>query len=578
MWKIVKKIIKFSGDKSGRIKASIFTAFIHSIFLSLQYAAIYWFIKEFFNNSLTLHTIFICSALLFISLIGGSIFKAITYKLQSWASNYVAARERLNIGEHLKRVPMGFFNEKNLGDITAALTSDITYYENKAADTLDLTINGSIISIVSCIVLLFFDWRIGIIFLLGFIGSILIMELIQKKSQSILPEHKKAEANAISETLEFIRGSSVFRLFHMGGKSVKNLKNGYGKYSDTSCDLELKIFPYTAAIYCVLRLASAIIILIVPFLVLNNKMDFATAILVIIYNFQIFNPVEQLTIASNSIRTLETVMNNIDAIRNFPQIDENGKDISLENFDINFEHVSFCYNKTEKVIDDVSFHIPANTMTAIVGASGSGKSTIARLIVRFWDVSQGSIKIGNVDIKELTCDSLLRNISIVFQNVYLFNDTIAANIKYGNPNATQEEVEEAAKKACCHEFIMSLSDGYNTVVGENGSHLSGGEKQRISIARAILKDTPIVLLDEATSSVDSDNEVFIQQAINELVKDKTLIVIAHRLPTVIGANQIIVIDNGRISQCGTHEDLLKQKGQYKKHWEIGQKSAQWQLN
>lgn len=312
----------------------------------------------------------------------------------------------------------------------------------------------------------------------------------------------------------------------------------------------------------------AAVILLVPILTLHKIIPMETGVLMILAGFQIFKPIEELSGAANVIRTIENTINRMKEISDFPRIDENSKALKLVHHDMIFNKVSFSYEDGKQTLKDVSFKIPENTMTAIVGASGSGKSTVAKLIARFWDVQSGSIKIGGVNIKDITCDALLKDISIVFQNVYLFNDTIEANIRYGKPDATRKEIETAAKKASCHDFITALPDGYNTIVGESGSHLSGGEKQRISIARAILKDAPIVLLDEATSAIDPDNEVYIQQAINELVKNKTLIIIAHRLKTIREADQILVMQDGKLVESGTHEELIRNKGSYQKFWQI----------
>lgn len=577
MWSVVKKIIALSGDKAKYIKASTIAAFVYALFVALPYTAIYLFFQNV-NRSLTAETLLMCAGILLLSLVGGSVAKTITYRLQEWASNYVAARKRLEIGDRLKRVPMGFFKEKTLGEVTAALTSDITFYENKAADVLDWVVNGLIQALISCLFLALFDWRLGLIFTAGFVVAYLLLNKMQWESEKVIPLRKQAETNAISTTLEFIRGISVFKLFHMGGHSVRNVKNSYREYSDTSYDLEIKVLPWSIILHCCLKLAVGAILVMVSYLTIQGKLDMAASVVMIVASFQIFGPLETLTTAISNIRTMNTTIDRIEEISNFPMIDEGcNNDITLEKFDIEFNHVSFSYDDKTEVIRDISFTIPQNTMTAIVGSSGSGKTTVARLIARFWDVQKGTVKIGGVNVKEITCDSLLKNISIVFQNVYLFNDTIAANIRYGKPDATQEEIEAAAKKACCHDFIMALPDGYDTLVGESGSHLSGGEKQRISIARAILKNAPIVLLDEATSSIDPDNEVFIQQAINELVRDKTLIVIAHRLTTIKDADQIIVMDGGSIVEKGTHKQLLESNGQYARFWEIGQRAGNWKL-
>lgn len=305
-------------------------------------------------------------------------------------------------------------------------------------------------------------------------------------------------------------------------------------------------------------------------LFIKGNIDISVAIVIIIAGLQIFSAIEKLASGASLSRSMEHTVSRIKEVSQFPKIDADSKPLGLDRYDIEFENVSFAYSGESSVIRNISFRIPENTMTAFVGTSGSGKTTIARLIARFWDVNEGRIKIGGQDIREITTDKLLDYMSIVFQNVYLFNDTIANNIRYGKPDASPTEIEAAAKKARAHEFILALPDGYDTVVGESGSHLSGGEKQRISIARAILKDAPIVLLDEATSSIDPDNEVYIQQAINELVRNKTLIVIAHRLSTVKDAEQIIVMDDGAITQRGTHGELMGREGQYRRYWDVGQ--------
>lgn len=579
MWSVVKKIIFLSGDKAKYIKASTIAAFVYAVFMALPYTAIYLFFNNFYhaNDELTLKTLLTYIVVLLLSLVGGSIAKNVTYRLQEWASNYVAAKKRLEIGDRLKRVPMGFFDEKTLGEVTAALTSDISFYENKAADVLDWVVNGLMQAFISCLFLMLFDWRLGLIFTIGFIIAYLLLGKIQKESKTVIPLKKQAETNAISASLEFVRGISVFKLFHMGGYSVKNVKNSYKEYSNNAYELEIKVLPWSTILHCSLKIAVGVILVLVSYLTIQGHLDISAGIVMIIASFQIFGPLETLTTSISTIRTMDTTINRIEEISNFPVIDRGCKDIELKKFDIEFCHVSFSYDNKIDVIKDISFVIPQNTMTAIVGSSGSGKTTVARLIARFWDIQKGSIKIGGIDVKEMTCDSLLKNISIVFQNVFLFNDTIAANIRYGKPDATQEEIETAAKKACCHEFIISLPQGYDTIVGENGSHLSGGEKQRISIARAILKNAPIVLLDEATSNVDPDNEVFIQQALNELVRDKTLIVIAHRLTTIKDADQIIVMDNGTIVEKGMHKELLENKSLYAHFWEIGKKAGHWKL-
>lgn len=568
MLRIVKKIMKLAGRNRSSIKYSVITAFLYSIFISFPYMGIYLFFKDFVNKQLSVETLWMCTGIFAVGLLGGVITKTITMRLQQCAGNDVAASKRIYLGDHLKSVPMGFFQEKNLGEVTTVLTNDISNYEHTANVLLEWIINGIISAVVSCIVLLIFEWHIGIVFFFIMVLALLIMNVIQNKGLKVITLHKKAQADAVSATLEFIRGITVFKLFSMGGENAKGTKKAYRNYCDAAYTLEMEVFQWNVLLNLTLRIGMAAVILLVPILTVHKIIPMETGVLMILAGFQIFKPIEELSGAANVIRMMENTINRIKEISDFPRIDENSKALKLENHDMVFDKVSFSYEDGKQTLKDVSFKIPEHTMTAIVGASGSGKSTVAKLIARFWDVQSGSIKIGGVNIKDITCDALLKDISIVFQNVYLFNDTIEANIRYGKPDATKEEIETAAKKASCHDFITALPDEYNTIVGESGSHLSGGEKQRISIARAILKDAPIVLLDEATSAIDPDNEVYIQQAINELVKNKTLIIIAHRLKTIREADQILVMQDGKLVESGTHEELIKSHGSYQKFWKL----------
>lgn len=324
-------------------------------------------------------------------------------------------------------------------------------------------------------------------------------------------------------------------------------------------------------------MVSLAMILLASNSVLCGTLEIPMMLMIVIFSFMMFSSTEAMNNAIHVLRTIDVIMDKLDVIKNTPPIDENGRDIKLSKFDIDFEDVSFGYNE-KKVLEHVSLHIPENTTTAIVGPSGSGKTTICNLLARFYDVDNGCIKIGGIKISDIKCDSLLANITMVFQNVYLFRDSIANNIKFGKPDATKQEVIEAAKKACCYDFIMSLPDGFDTVIGDGGATLSGGEKQRISIARAMLKDAPIVILDEATASVDPENEHLIQQAISALTHGKTILIIAHRLATIENADQILVVDHGEIVQNGTHAELLKKPGIYQNFVSIRQQSEGWSIS
>ncbi|MGN0351026.1 MAG: ABC transporter ATP-binding protein [Roseburia sp.] len=569
MYKLIQKIWNLSGEYKKKIQCSILTDFLFAIFNSFPYIAIWKFFTDLENNCFTKQTIITCIGIFATGIILAILFKTATMRLEQYAGNDVAAQKRLDIGDRLKRVPMGFFQEKNLGEITTVLTLDISNYEKMAASFLDSVINGSIQVVISCLVLMVFDIRIGLVFLLTSLLALFVMNAIQKKGENIAQKHTKAMVDAVSVTLQYMKGISTFRLYHAGQENTAKTKQAYEEYREKAYGMEIKVLPLNTLLHCILRLGMGAVILFATVLAGKDILPVSTAALMIVAAFNIFTPVEDLAGAAGIMRLLDTTIHHIESVEDMDYIDENSKDIQPKKFDISFENVSFAYEEGRDALKNVSYQIPQNTFTAIVGPSGSGKTTVTRMIARFWDADKGKIKIGGNDIKDITCDALLSQMAIVFQNVYLFNDTIAANIRYGKPDATQSEIEEAAKKACCHDFIMTLPNGYETVVGEGGSHLSGGEKQRISIARAVLKDAPIILLDEATASIDPENEVQLQQAINSLVQGKTLIVIAHRLSTIKDADQILVIDQGQLSEKGTHQELLEKQGLYWKLWNMG---------
>jgi ATP-binding cassette subfamily B protein len=340
--------------------------------------------------------------------------------------------------------------------------------------------------------------------------------------------------------------------------------------------IEKNYVPYNCLHQFALKAASVAIMLVAAILAVHGAMAIPILLMMVIFSFVIFGHIEPVNNAAHVLEIIDATLDKLADIEKAEFIDQGGRDIQLSQYDIRFRNVTFAYEKRD-VLKNISFTIPENTTTAIVGPSGSGKSTICSLIARFYDVDQGSVSIGGVAVKQMTCDNLLKNISMVFQKVYLFHDTVLNNIRFGKPEASLEEVMEAARKACCHDFIMSLPNGYETVIGEGGSTLSGGEKQRLSIARAILKNAPIVILDEATASVDPENEYAIQKAISALVHGKTIIIIAHRLATIQNADQILVVDQGVIAERGTHEELAKQKGVYQRFLAIRKAAEGWSI-
>ena len=375
---------------------------------------------------------------------------------------------------------------------------------------------------------------------------------------------------------EFIQGIGIEKSFGFEKKSSKSITSAIYNSNKNNLNLVYSLAPYLALQQFVIRLFSVILLAMTLFLYTQGVFTIVFGVLFVILSFTVFNSLESAGSQITMLQMLASSIETANSVDNTPIMDENGTSISPKSTDIEFENVDFSYS-TRKILDNVSFSIPEKTTTAIVGPSGSGKTTMCNLIARFWDVNGGKITIGGIDVRDYTLDSLMKNISMVFQNVYLFADTIENNIKFGCPDATHEDVVEAAKKACCHDFIVALPDGYNTIIGEGGGTLSGGEKQRISIARAILKDAPIIILDEATSSVDPENEDELQRAIEALTHDKTIIMIAHRLKTVRNADQILVLNNTHIVQRGTHNELIQQNGLYSDFVKARKEAIGWKL-
>lgn len=578
MLKIIRRVLRLSGNLSKRIWGSFICGFLESMFGLLPIAAVFLVLIELQNGQpITGQTWGIVIGLIAGGLILRMIFKYLVYRLQSTAGFEFVARERIALGDRLRNVPMGFFHDNSVGDITATVTTDLNFLENYSMHILDKVTTGVLSMIVMAGCILAFDWRIGLIFVAGILLSFPIYSHMQKKGKALSAKRQKIQSEAVAATLEYVQGISVVKSFNMCDKNLSDIEDAYESNAAASYGVERVFTPLNMTYSMLFRISACMIMLCAGILAVGGDLSFANLAVILIASFTIFNPIEVMGQMTTMIRTMDAALDRVERIKQAKKIDENGRDIPLDSFDIGFEHVSFAYENGNPILKDVSFSIPQGSMTAIVGPSGGGKTTITRLIARFWDVQEGSITIGGHDVKEFTCDSLLKNMSMVFQNVYLFHDTIENNIKFGCPDATHEQVVEAAKKACCHDFISALPQGYDTVIGEGGSTLSGGEKQRISIARAMLKDAPIILLDEATASVDPENEVHLQQAISALVKNKTLIVIAHRLSTIRDADQILVVDNGKIVEKGVHAELIQQKGIYQKFWNIRQKARNWKL-
>lgn len=504
------------------------------------------------------------------------LFDYLRARCQETISYKLIARDRLAIGDALKRVSLGYFQQMSTGNILSSITTGLGTMENMGIRMIDNFVGGYLNFLVIFICLLCFSPLTSLI-ALGAAGvSFLFLLLVSKYSTQNAPVEAQANRDMTGAILEYARGLSVVKSFGQAGASMESLSKAVGDSRNIHLKIEWGYIPSNCLHLLALKCGSVGLALAACFMGLSGQMDFSMMLIFVFFSFGIFASLEPISDSAHVLGVIDDAMNQLDALKERNYIDSEGKDIKLQQFNIEFENVDFGYD-TRQILKDVSFQIPERTSTAIVGPSGSGKTTICSLLARFYDVNAGSIRIGGHDVRELTCDSLLSNISMVFQNVYLFHDTIRANICFGKPEASEEEMIAVAKKARCHDFIMALPNGYDTVIGEGGGTLSGGEKQRISIARAMLKDAPIVILDEATASIDPENEHLIQSAISELTRGKTIITIAHRLATIEQANQILVVDDGRIVQQGTHQELIQQEGRYKHFIEIRQKAEGWKI-
>ena len=576
MYGTLKKIITFAGSKEGLLKKSLLFAFLSGLFAALQFAALFIVVEALVSDNRDRRFIWISLGIMAVSLVGRIITTYFSTMEQTETGYCMVAEKRIHIGDRLRYIPMGYFNKNSIGNITAIVTTTLGDVENSAARVLVSVLGGFFNSVALVIVLLVFDWRIGLIAAIGVLLYLAAAELALRKSACLSGVRQHTQESLVESVLEYIQGMGIVKAFGMEKDSTQSIDSAIKASCRDNLKLTKASVPYDALKQVVVRVFSVLLLLASIYFWLNGSLSLAYGVILVIASFMVFNDLENAGNMASLLQMLATSMDMANSIDDTPVMDEKGADVVPASSEIIFDNVDFSY-ADRKILDHVSFTIPAGMTTAIVGPSGSGKTTMCNLIARFWDVDAGRITVGGKDVRDFKLDSLMKNISMVFQNVYLFADSIENNIKFGCPDATHEQVIEAAKKACCHEFISALPDGYDTLIGESGGTLSGGEKQRISIARAILKNAPIIILDEATSSVDPENEEELQRAIAELTHDKTIIMIAHRLKTVRGADQILVLDDSHIVQSGTHAELIQQKGLYADFVSARQEAIGWKL-
>lgn len=580
MIQMIKRLLDFSGSERKSLIASFLFSLLDSVFEMMPIMAILTVLSGLLSVAeggvMAASTIWLSLIIMLISIAGRIFFNNLSCTKRTLGSFAMCAQKRLEIGEHMKRVPMGYFSENRLGEIAAAATTTLGDIENNAVTVLERVAGGFIHAIVIGVWLLFYEWHIGLLMFAGLAVSMLVYAGIQKAAKRLSPRRQEAQANLVTCFLEYIQGMGVVKAFGLDESTGKAVDEAVDESAKANIVLESTFSALTGVYQTVFKLARSAILIVAPYLLLGGEITPVKCLLLLVSSFMVYSSVELVGSMASVARVIDASLDRLDAVTDTPILDENGEDFTPEHFDIELKNISFAYGK-EDVLKNISIEIPEKTTCAIVGPSGSGKTTLVSLIARFWDVREGEITVGGRNVKNYTCDSLLKNFSMVFQNVYLFEDTIENNIKFGQPDATHEQVVEAARKACCHEFISALPGGYDTKVGEGGASLSGGEKQRISIARAILKDAPIIILDEATASVDPENERELQTAIAELTKEKTIIMIAHRLSTVRNADQIVVLDKGQIVQHGTHGELIQEDGLYRRFVEVRKQAIGWSL-
>ena len=577
MFGVLKKFFLFSGKENSRkFKRSIVISLIDALASALKIPAIMCVLMGVIEGKDFGKYILGSMAIMAVSIIVGILCKMSSTMLQTEGGYTTAAFKRIEMAEHLRYVPMGYFNSNSIGEIASVTTNTMENLGDVATRVVMLTTQGLLETSMIILMILLCDWRIALVSLVGVAIFLVINTVMQNAGKQASSAKVDCDTELINQIMEYIQGISEVKSYNLIGKQTKRLNAANEACVKANVKMELVYVPYHFLQSVVTKLTGAAIIGISAYFYINGSMSVLYAVGMSIAAFMLYGSLETMGTFSSLIHVVSVCVDKANAVLGLDTMDIDGKELNPENHDIKVKNIEFSYDK-RKIIDGISLSIPEKTTTAIVGPSGGGKTTLCNLIARFWDVDSGEITLGGTNVKDYSMNSLMNNFSFVFQNVYLFADTIENNIKFGRPEATHEEVVEAAKKACCHDFISKLPDGYNTVIGEGGATLSGGEKQRISIARAIMKDSPIIILDEATANVDPENEKELTLAVDALTKEKTIIMIAHRLKTVRHADQIVVVDQGRIAQKGTHEELMKQDGIYRRFVDSRELAVSWKI-
>lgn len=565
MLKILHRIINMTGKYKTRIRASYITAFLKGLMMKAPLVLCFLSISYFMRGEMDKTKCIYLGIAVLASVIFEAVFEHISNVLQSATGYMVFADMRLKLGDHLRKLPMGYFTEGNIGKVSSVLATDMVFIEENCMGVLSELVTFLISQSIMVVMMFVMDFRMGLLSLIVVGAFVIVGNLMLKTSMKHSVIKQEASESLTEEVLDFAEGIGIIKSYNMLGDKSKRLTDEFAKSCKESIDFEIAYTPWSRALYLTFGIGTALTLALSGYLYVSGSISAEYMAGMALFLFDAFLAIKSYYGQMARLTVTDASLDRIEEVFAAEELKDEGKkefgSVSAYADEIEYDNVGFAYTEKD-VLSNISFKIKQGEMTALVGPSGGGKSTIASLLARFWDVKSGKILVRGEDIRNVSLGSLMDQISMVFQRVYLFQDTVYNNIAIGRPDATREEVEEAAKKARCYDFIMQLPNGFDTVIGEGGASLSGGEQQRISIARCILKDSPIVILDEATASVDADNERAIQEAISELCKDKTLLVIAHRLRTIRDADQILVISDGKITERGNHETLMAQNGTY----------------
>ena len=577
MLEILRKFFRFCDERErSEFYRSIVLGVLAALFSALKIPAIGVMLGAILAGGVTAKTILMSLSIMLISVIGSSILKYRATALQTDGGYSTTANKRVQIAEHLRYLPMGYFSENSLGVITSVTTNTMDNLSGVSTRVVMLVTEGIFSTAVMTLAVFLFDWRVGLLIIAGLAVYYAVNHALQMKSEQTTHRKFTGDTAVVEQVLEFIKGIAEVKSYALIGSYNHRLEAAIEENVNANTDMELKLLPLMLAQNAVAKLIDMGVVVLSLILYTNGHMALLNCVMLCICSFLLTEWLEQAGTQSSLLRVVDTSVNQATDFLNLPAMDISGAELTPERCGLHAENIRFSYGE-KPIINGITLDIPEGTTAAIVGPSGGGKTTLCHLLSRFWDVDGGQVILGGHDVREYDMDSLMQNFSFVFQNVYLFHDTIANNIRFGQPDAPMEQVIAAAKKARCHDFIRKLPQGYDTVIGEAGSSLSGGERQRLSIARAMMKDAPIIILDEATANVDPENEKELMEAIQELTRKKTVIMIAHRLKTVRHADQILVVDKGQIVQRGTHDELMAQDGIYRRFISGREKAVGWKL-